>query len=780
MIITNKQSGRRAGDLPSVIRVLFIAADSDTLRDVRALLPSEGRYRTVYQELHTVRADDLPDHDIVLVDAGAGDAAALELAATLARAAHVVVVLHAIADAAVLEGCSEIADWIPIADATPLLMDRVLAHALTQHLLRNDLSRTLGELNAVLGHAPLIFFTIDRTGVFTSTGGRALGVESDEVLGRSIFEIYRDDPRVPRNVVRALAGETVTDMLSVREHLYECRYQPTYDETGTIDGVIGIANDLTEMARGEEHRRRMQDRFQALWDSAVDAILLADGEGVVMEANPSFYALCGYEASEVVGRNIGFLFAPEMREPMLEGYRTLFCGAAPHQPLEFAIRNREGEERIVEKHVNFIYQNGERVALLALIRDITERKKMEGALRESEEHFRLLIENAQDIITVIRSDGTIQFESPALERVLGFSPEELVGRNAFSYIHPDDLPQVLEVFLEAIRQPGFFAKTEFRFLNSAGDWTYLETIGTNLIDHEVIQGVVLNSRDITARKLAEQALHEANDRLEIRVRERTAEIAAMMEKLEHVHMTQKQFIADASHDLRTPLTVISMEADLLLNECDAESPIQESLKIIRNEARRLNAMTGDLLLLATLDTLRPPEAYRYVRLDEFLLELVRQMSGPASGRNITWNIKVDDAVTYRCDVRMMESALINVLENAIKYSHEGGVVDVTLESSAENITITISDQGIGIPAEDIDRVFERFYRSSIARNLPGTGLGLSILRAVVDAHAGSVQLGSVPGRGTTVTIILPVIYENGVDTDVPGGQFQKMEIRNEE
>lgn len=762
MIITNEQPGRRSGDIPSVIQLLVIAAGSEALRRIETLVPVDGRCRAVYQEIQAVRADDLPDHDIMLIDVGQGDTTALELAGTLARASHAVVALHALADNSIMAELADIADWIPTAEATPLLIERVLMHALSGHFLRRDLSRTLGELNAVLGHAPVIFFTIDKGGIFTSTGGRALGVDSDEVLGRSIFEIYRDDPRVSRNVVRALAGETVMDMLSVREHLYECRYQPTYDGAGAIDGVIGIANDLTEMARGEEHRRQVQDRFQAIWDSAVDAILLADGEGVVLEANPSFYALCGYQASEVVGRNIGFLFAPEMREPVLEGYRTLFCGATPRQPLEFAIRNREGEERIVEKHVNFIYQNGERVALLALIRDITERKKMEGALRESEEHFRLLIENAQDIITVIRSDGTIEFESPALERVLGFRPEELIGRNAFSYIHPDDLPHVLEIFLEGIRHPGLSAKAEFRFLNSTGDWTYLEAIGTNLMDHPVIQGVVLNSRDITARKQAERALRDANDRLEIRVQERTAEIAAMMSQLEQAHMSQKQFIADASHDLRTPLTVIFMEADLLLNGCDAESPIRESLGIIRNEAARLNDMTGDLLLLATLDTPRPKDAYRYVRLDEFLLEIVRQMSGPASTRNIIWNIQVDDAVTYRCDARMMESALTNVLENAIKYSHENGVVDVVLESTADAVNITVSDRGIGIPAEDIDRVFERFYRSSIVRNLPGTGLGLSILRAVVEVHGGMVQLGSVAGRGTTITITLPFMRENGV------------------
>jgi PAS domain S-box-containing protein len=409
----------------------------------------------------------------------------------------------------------------------------------------------------------------------------------------------------------------------------------------------------------------------------------------------------------------------------------------------------------VEGHVNFIEQDGERLSMLALIRDITERKRIERALRESEEHFRLLIENALDIITVLSPDGTIEYESPSLERVLGHRPEDVVGQNAFSYIHQEDLPNVLEIFLEAIRYPGRSATAEFRFLNGRGGWTYLETIGTNLIDHPVIKGVVLNSRDVTERKMAEEALREANDTLESRVRERTAELGEMMARLEQAYAMQKRFIADASHDLRTPLTVIGIETDLLLQTEGFDEMTLEALDVIRREAVRMNNLASDLLLLARLDSPRSTDFYEKVRFDEFLLELVRQMTSLAVEKGISWNIQVGEPVEYDCDTRMMENALTNVLENAIKYSHPGGVVDVSLRMEEGAVAIVVSDRGIGIPADDLEKVFERFYRSDMARSTAGTGLGLSIVKGVIDTHNGSVRLESEPGEGTTVIISLP-------------------------
>ena len=139
-------------------------------------------------------------------------------------------------------------------------------------------------------------------------------------------------------------------------------------------------------------------------------------------------------------------------------------------------------------------------AAQVIARDITERKKAEALLRDSEERLRCLIQYSSDIITVLGVDGIVRYESPSIERLLGYDPEELVGKNAFSYVYPEDLEQVLMVFIEALDDQGAPQHVEFRFLHKDGSWRWLEAIGNNQLHTEGINVIVVNSRDITARK----------------------------------------------------------------------------------------------------------------------------------------------------------------------------------------------------------------------------------------------------------------------------------------
>ena len=139
--------------------------------------------------------------------------------------------------------------------------------------------------------------------------------------------------------------------------------------------------------------------------------------------------------------------------------------------------------------------------------DITESRLTEEALRESEERYRTLVQYGSDIITILESDGTIRYESPAVERVLGYRPEEMVGTDTFDYVHPDDLEKVLETFLEGIATKRPTAVIELRFRHADGSWRYLEAIGVNLLEDPAVRGIMVNSRDITERKKAEEARH---------------------------------------------------------------------------------------------------------------------------------------------------------------------------------------------------------------------------------------------------------------------------------
>lgn len=699
-------------------------------------------------------------YDAYLIDtAGCADdaAALLSSLAGLGLGKPIIALIDAEGELELLD--DEAISYLPIDGVSARLLARTIDHAVRRNRELATLRRNDEMLRHVASHAPLILFATDADGYITFMDGRALrtrGVKPGVGVGESLLGGFIDNERISRNIRRALSGETFSDLVYVGSYAYECHYRPTRGADGEVTGLVGLAADVTEWKQREEELRRSDRRFRALWDSALDAIMLLDAEGIITDANPALLAMSGRSIDEVIGKPVTMLFPEEHHEEVIGGYQDLFTGRDTRRFYEFTYRSNDAEERFAEGHFIFIEDQEEKTSILAMMRDVTGRKKIERALMESEEHFRLLIENALDIITVLEHDGTISYESPSIERTLGFKPEELVGQNAFSYIHPDDLERVLEVFLEGTRIPGMSAGAEFRFMNSKGEYIYLESIGTNLIEHPVIQGVVLNSRDVTERKLAEEALREAHDKLEMRVEERTAEIVKMMGALEQAHHTQRRFVADASHDLRTPLTVIAIEIDLLLQTPGYDDVTYESLARIKGEIAQLNDLASDLLLLTMLDDPQPQDTRRDGHLDAILLDEINQLTAMVTEKGVRWDVAIDQGVEYRCDLHAMRRALANVLENAVKYSSEGGRITVALKRENDCAIVSVDDEGMGIDPEDHEKVFERFYRSDKARSTPGTGLGLSIVKAVVEAHGGRVRLESEPGNGTTVIISLPL------------------------
>jgi PAS domain S-box-containing protein len=536
---------------------------------------------------------------------------------------------------------------------------------------------------------------------------------------------------------------------------------------GAADALVGdeltpgILRHAVRMAIARSPRLEAlhlsREQYRAAWEYSTDAIAILDREGRISAVNPSFYTLFPYAPADIIGEHFKMLFIQEEQSEKSAAFLEHFQRGESLPRFETTIRTPDGEAHVIEAQADFIIHGGRNVAMLAVARDVTERKRIEEALKKSEEEFRLLIEQALDIITILEVDGTIRYESPSVTHVLGYELDEIVGQNAFSYIHHEDLPNVLRVFMDALSIPGATRRVEYRFLHRDGTWRFLETLGTNLIHHPHVAGVVVNSRDVTERRRAEQELQEANDRLETRVLERTREIVEVMAKLEEAHLQQRQFVANASHDLRTPLAVIRTELDLFQMGGPIDSRTEKTLQRVAAELRMLEQLAEDLLMLATIDQHMPADRSHRVRLDEFLLECIARLTKISQEKNISWDIQIDEPVELRCDSSSLDRAITNVLNNAIKYSYDGGTIRVRLRLRGGDAVVVVADQGPGIPEHDLPNVFNRFYRGDQARNTPGTGLGLAIVKGIVEAHQGTVRIGSRNGNGTTVTIELPVL-----------------------
>jgi two-component system, OmpR family, sensor kinase len=236
----------------------------------------------------------------------------------------------------------------------------------------------------------------------------------------------------------------------------------------------------------------------------------------------------------------------------------------------------------------------------------------------------------------------------------------------------------------------------------------------------------------------------------------------------HAFESQRQFTADAAHELRTPLAVIISEADVALSRERQPGEYQESLRVVKDEARRLARVVDDMLDLARADagaqTLRRDEFYLNDLVDE-CCRAARSLAGP---KRVALCAEPSPDVPYFGDEELLRRMLMNLLNNAVKYTPEGGEVRVSLESQNGRATITVADTGVGLTPEEAERVFDRFYRADKARSRAegGTGLGLPIARWVAEAHRGSITLHSEPGHGSSFTVTLPPAEPTGAERPV--------------
>ncbi|CAA9469742.1 MAG: diguanylate cyclase/phosphodiesterase (GGDEF & EAL domains) with PAS/PAC sensor(s) [uncultured Rubrobacteraceae bacterium] len=288
-------------------------------------------------------------------------------------------------------------------------------------------------------------------------------------------------------------------------------------EDGVPSQLFGVMVDITERKWAQEEFERLGRQNELILDSAGEGIFGLDARGNTTFANPAAARMLGWDAKELVGRSQHEIIHhtrpdgtpyPKEECPI---YEALADGKVHHVDGETFWR-KDGMGFPVEYTSTPIQEGGEVIGAVVTFRDVTERRRAEEALRRSEEHFRSLIRNASDIVTLYEADGTVRYASPALERVLGYEPAERVGALSFELIHPDDVARAREAFADILRGPNQSVAVEVRARHRDGSWRHLQAVGTNLLDDPSVGAIVLNGRDITERKEAEEALREAEER----------------------------------------------------------------------------------------------------------------------------------------------------------------------------------------------------------------------------------------------------------------------------
>ena len=373
----------------------------------------------------------------------------------------------------------------------------------------------------------------------------------------------------------------------------------------------------------------------------------------------------------------------------------------------------------------------------------------------TEARFRSLAQNSSDVITVVDREGRITYQSSAVTRLFGFAPTELVGSPLADWVHTEDRDRILALLEEAAQQGEPPRLLECRLRHHDGFWRDVEIGASNLLDDPSVNGLVLNSRDVGDRKRAERELLETLGREQ-----------HMRERLQELDRLKTDFVSTVSHELRTPLSSILGYVEMLVDGSAGELTEEQLrvLGVVDRNALRLLALIEDLLTISRIEAgtfrliLEPVDV-------QTLVGAARQAVLPdLAGRRLSLTVKVDeDTGTIIGDATQLDRVIINLLTNAIKFTPDGGRVSLSAEREDGAVFIRVQDTGIGIPFEEQPRVFERFFRSSSARELavPGTGLGLSITKKVIDEHRGQISFVSSPGQGTQVIVRLPVSLPRG-------------------
>jgi len=301
---------------------------------------------------------------------------------------------------------------------------------------REALKQTETRLQTVISSASLVLFALDEGGVFTVSEGeglKALGLKPGEVVGKSVFEVYRDVPDVIRNVKRALAGESFTDTVVIEDLAFQTRYSPLTDENGKPSGMIGVATDITETRRSEKASRENEERYRELVENANDIIYTHDLAGNFTSLNRSGERIVGYSWEEASQMNIADVIAPEylgLARQMLSQKTT---GKAP-TIYEIELITKYARRVRIEVSSRVIYDEGRPVGVQGVARDLTEHKRSQEALRESQTFFNSFMDNSPSIAFMKDEAGRYVYVNKPFEELFGVRLEFLRGKTSFDWL----------------------------------------------------------------------------------------------------------------------------------------------------------------------------------------------------------------------------------------------------------------------------------------------------------------------------------------------------------
>lgn len=503
-----------------------------------------------------------------------------------------------------------------------------------------------------------------------------------------------------------------------------------------------LQTEIEQRKAAEKSLKNSEEKYRRIIDNIQLGLLEVDNDEIIKHANKPFLGLTGYELEEVVGKKASdLLLDEESRSIVAKQNESRKDGSSGSY--EIKIKDKKGNDRwaIISGAPNYD-KDGNVIGSIGIHLDITAEKALREENTFKTNQLEKLFERSLDGLISINSKGEVFEWSPQASKIFGYSKEEMMGSKLsdtiIPHVHRDGHENGMKNYLKTGHGPVLNTRIEIIGMRKSGEVFPIE-LTVFPLEHEKNKYFTAFVRDITEIKESKENMEKA------------------LERQKELNNMKSQFISMTSHELRTPLTTIRSNTELLNYQLDHPEKLKhEKLKKnvgrIENNVDRLNQLINNILMIGKLDSDKIPFDPRPINVYDFIKENILP---DFESRNQPILCEQDgEPYKVNLDDQLFRHIMTNLLENAVKYSPEGKppLIKLVFDKSLE---IHVVDYGIGIPEEEIPKLFDTFFRASNVDNIQGTGLGLSIVKQFVKIHKGDISVNSEVGKGSTFTLNFP-------------------------
>ena len=511
-----------------------------------------------------------------------------------------------------------------------------------------------------------------------------------------------------------------------------------YNESGEIKALEGFIVDITERKIAEEKISMLAHAIKSI----SECVWITNMNETITFVNNSFCRTYGYEQDEIIGKQISIIRSQNNPAQLINKISAL--AFEDGWTGELISITKDGREFPALLSTSLIKDDSEKpIALIGIASDITERKKAEEALKQSEERFKSLVDNMLEPAIILSMKGIILFANNSAGSLVEISSsEEAIGKDIFDFLHPDFNSSLKREFVKARKNPDLFS-SEFKILTRFNTEKWVEGLGKK-ISFDGDFSVLITLHDISERKKAEKQLKEAK------------EYAEDMNKL------KSSFLANMSHELRTPLVGILGYSEMLLERIKDPEQLEMVDRILYSGTRLMETLNS-VLDLSRIEANRVDVFLEPVNVPAIVKKHIDIFKPAAEKKGLyIRTFFSEENITALLDERFLGQIINNLVSNSIKFTNRGGItvrVSTTQDSSEKLVRISVSDSGIGIPPKNLDTIFEEFRQVSegINRHFEGSGLGLTITKKFVSLMDGKIKVKSEVGTGSEFIVFFTAL-----------------------